>query len=75
MRHASGEGPAAVAAWIHMSKFILGYSEKMLREKPADPDSNEAHAVGAKQRLFERLSRIADRYDRTASHDPPVVFR
>jgi hypothetical protein len=58
LRHAAGTGPAAVAAWIHQSKFILGFSEKMLDQHGA---SNQAPTEinGARERLFERIVRIA----------------
>jgi hypothetical protein len=54
LRHASGTGPAAVAAWIHMSKFVLGYSEKMLGEQ-SNVDWKATDTANAEQRLFERI--------------------
>jgi hypothetical protein len=61
LRHAAGSGPAAVAAWIHISKFILGYSEKMLGQHgPSDQSPNDSG--GARERLFERIARLAERH-------------
>jgi len=61
LRHAAGSGPAAVAAWIHLSKFILGYSEKMLGQQgPSDQSPNDSS--GARERLFERIARLAERH-------------
>jgi hypothetical protein len=60
LRHASGSGPAAVAAWIHMSKFILGFSERKLGEHPPGGQSPN-DSDGARDRLFDRIARIAER--------------
>jgi hypothetical protein len=59
-RHASGTGSAAVAAWIHMSKFILGYSEKLLGER-SGVDLPSFDAAGAKERLMERIACLSER--------------
>jgi hypothetical protein len=74
LRHASGTGPAAVAAWIHLSKFILGYSEKLLGEQP-NVDWQAADTAGAKKRLFERIARIAERWHPgVPALNPPPTF-
>jgi hypothetical protein len=61
LRHAAGSGPAAVAAWIHMSKFILGYSERMLGQQPIG-DLPSFDASGARERLMERIARLAEHH-------------
>jgi hypothetical protein len=61
LRHAAGSGPAAVAAWIHLSKFILGFSEKALGQHgPSDQSPDDSS--GAQDRLFERIARLAERH-------------
>jgi hypothetical protein len=70
LRHAAGSGPAGVAAWIHMSKFILGYSEKILGQHgPSDQSPNDRG--GSRERLFERIARLAEQSHSGSSLEPP----
>jgi hypothetical protein len=71
LRHAAGSGPAAVAAWIHLSKFILGFSEKMAGQQgPSDQSPDDS--TGARDRLFERIARMAEQSHSGSSLEPPT---
>lgn len=60
LHHAAGDGTAAVAAWIHLSKFILGYSERTIDPKGSDPE-DQGEFSGAVERLAGRIARIIER--------------
>jgi hypothetical protein len=59
MRHAHGHGPAAVAAAIHLSKFQLGMSEKLLNGF-ADSAGGPGEGTGALERLAGRIARLVE---------------
>lgn len=60
MRHANGTGAAAVAAWIHQSKFVLGYSEKLLNGPGGDLSGGPGEGSGALERFFGRIARLVE---------------
>jgi hypothetical protein len=58
-KHARGQGPAAVAAWIHLSKFHLGMSEKLLNGS-GDSGGGPGEGSGALEQLARRIARLVE---------------
>jgi hypothetical protein len=58
-KHARGVGPAAVTAWIHLSKFHLGMSEKLLNGS-GDFGGGAGEGTGAAEQLIRRIARLVE---------------
>lgn len=64
MRHANGTGSGAVNMTIHLSKHLLGQTDKSLLELSGSVDSTIEVNTSARDRVFAKLDTLAERIAR-----------